>query len=77
MHLLSTLLSIKWNLVARREWMLVDAYDAANQGNYTLVHELQDVFGEPFEEQSADTTARFYRRRPDCADGRPGTAFMS
>jgi len=60
-----------------REWMLVDAYDAANRGDYALVHELQDVFSQPFAEQSSERAARFYRRRPDCADGRPGTAFMS
>jgi len=60
-----------------REWMLVDAYEAANRGDYALVHELQDVFSQPFVEQTADRAARFYRRRPDCADGRPGTAFMS
>jgi len=34
-----------------REWMLVQAYTAADKGNYDLVHELYKLFQNPYDEQ--------------------------
>ncbi|MEZ5535830.1 MAG: protein adenylyltransferase SelO family protein [Thiolinea sp.] len=47
-----------------REWLIVPAYQQAMQGDYTLVHELQQVLSEPYAEQSAETEAKYYRLKP-------------
>lgn len=47
-----------------REWFLVPAYEKAAQGDYTLIHELQEVMTDPYAEQSAETEAKYYRRKP-------------
>jgi len=59
-----------------REWMLVEAYDAAYKGDYSLVHTLYGLFSRPFDEQP-EFEARYYRRAPASAEERGGTAFMS
>lgn len=46
-----------------RQWMLVDAYVRAQQGDYALVHALQALFEAPYDEQP-HFEARFYRRAP-------------
>ncbi len=47
-----------------REWHLVEAYQQANNGDYTLVRELQEVMNKPYEEQSEEVEARYYRLKP-------------
>ncbi|MGK7929812.1 MAG: YdiU family protein [Microcystaceae cyanobacterium] len=47
-----------------REWLIVPAYQQAMQGDYTLVKELQEVLGRPYDEQSQDVEDRYYRLRP-------------
>jgi uncharacterized protein YdiU (UPF0061 family) len=59
-----------------REWMLVDAYSAAHEGDYAPLRQLQALFERPFDEQP-EHEAAFYRRRPDGVAERGGTAFMS
>jgi len=34
-----------------REWMLVDAYTAANRGDYTEIKALHNLFKKPYDEQ--------------------------
>ena len=46
-----------------RQWMLVDAYVRAQQGDYALLHTLQELFEAPYDEQP-QFEARFYRRAP-------------
>ena len=59
-----------------REWMLAEAYTAAENGDNTGVHRLQELFRSPFEEQP-HFALQYYRRRPDSAAHQGGIAFMS
>lgn len=59
-----------------REWMLVDAYRNAGQGDYSLVHELYDLFLEPYAEQP-HYTSKYYRRAPADVLMKGGIAKMS
>jgi uncharacterized protein YdiU (UPF0061 family) len=60
-----------------REWMLVEAYNAAiRKGDESVVHELFSLFEAPYEEQP-EMEGKYYRRAPDTALMTGGTAFMS
>eukprot|EP00933_Yihiella_yeosuensis_P063264 TRINITY_DN66383_c0_g1_i1.p1 TRINITY_DN66383_c0_g1~~TRINITY_DN66383_c0_g1_i1.p1 ORF type:complete len:620 (+),score=128.04 TRINITY_DN66383_c0_g1_i1:73-1860(+) len=59
-----------------REWMLVEAYQAASKKDYSLIHSLYKLFSKPFDEQP-EFEERYYRKAPSTADELPGTAFMS
>ncbi len=48
-----------------REWFLVPAYKAAEQGDYSLVHELQEVMNKPYDEQSDKIAQKYYQPKPD------------
>ncbi|MCF8088342.1 MAG: protein adenylyltransferase SelO family protein [Desulfotignum sp.] len=50
---------------AWREWLIVPAYQQAMQGDYTLVRELQQVLGSPYDEQSERVDATYYRLKPE------------
>lgn len=60
-----------------REWMLVDAYSAADDGDNSILNELYELIQRPYEEGSKEEVAAYYRRTPDNAMARGGTAFMS
>lgn len=48
-----------------REWQLVAAYkQAAEEGEYTLLRELQDVMTHPYAEQSKEIEEKYYRLMP-------------
>lgn len=47
-----------------REWFLVPAYKAAENGDYTLIHELQEVMNHPYDEQSREIEKKYYRLKP-------------
>jgi uncharacterized protein YdiU (UPF0061 family) len=47
-----------------REWFLVEAYDKAYDGDYTLIHELQEIMTKPYEEQSKEIEEKFYMKKP-------------
>lgn len=49
---------------AWREWLVVPAYQQAEKGDYSLIRELQSVFSNPYEEQSAEVETKFYRKKP-------------
>merc|ERR1711879_352897 len=59
-----------------REWMLVQAYEEALQGNFDLVHELYELILKPYDEQPK-FEARYYRRATADWLQRPGCAYMS
>jgi uncharacterized protein YdiU (UPF0061 family) len=62
-----------------REWMLIDAYTHAAQGNYAPTLRLQELFLNPYAEQPA-FEADFYHRAPEgtySGIGRAGQTFMS
>ena len=60
-----------------REWMLVEAYDAAAAGDYGPVNALQELFKDPYAEGTAEQAERFFRRAPDEALRKGGVAFMT
>jgi len=47
-----------------REWFLVPAYQQAEEGNYSLIHELQEVMTDPYAEQSKEIEEKYYREKP-------------
>ncbi|MCH9813993.1 MAG: protein adenylyltransferase SelO family protein [Epsilonproteobacteria bacterium] len=47
-----------------REWFLVPAYKQAEQGDYSLIHELQEVMNNPYDEQSSEIEEKYYREKP-------------
>lgn len=47
-----------------REWFLVPAYQKAVQGNYRLIHELQEVMNNPYDEQSDEIATKYYAKKP-------------
>ena len=60
-----------------REWMLVEAYEAAKlSGDFAPSEALQRLTARPYEEGTEEETARYYRPAPS-AFRNAGTAFMS
>merc|ERR1719343_484334 len=60
-----------------REWILVEAYSAAADGDYSLVKELYELCKHPYEEGTAKQSRLYYRRQPESSISKGGTAFMS
>ena len=58
-----------------REWMRVEAYEAAKRGDFSGAHELHGLVKAPYAEHDG-LAAKYYRRAPDAALTKPGTAFM-
>ena len=59
-----------------REWMLAEAYEAAERGEYAPLRELHELLRRPYDEQP-DRADRYYRRRPAGAEQQGGIGFMS
>lgn len=47
-----------------REWLIAPAYEKAAQGDYSLIKELQDVFSNPYEEQSKELELKYNVMKP-------------
>ena len=47
-----------------REWFLVPAYQQADEGDYTLIRELQEVMTNPYDEQSKEIEDKYYKLKP-------------
>lgn len=47
-----------------REWMLVEAYQAAAQGDIAPLERLQQLFAAPYDEHSSEDESMFYRKMP-------------
>ena len=47
-----------------REWLIAPAYKKAEQGDYTLIKELQAVFSNPYDEQSLEVATKYDRLKP-------------
>jgi len=60
-----------------REWILVEAYTAASNGDISTVKELHDLCKNPYDEGTPEQTALYYRRAPASSTAKGGTAFMS
>ena len=68
-----------------REWMFVNAYTEANEGSYTLVQELYELFKKPYRLTEYDGSNdqyfnKYYRKAPKCTYegiGIGGEAYMT
>ena len=47
-----------------REWMIVPAYEEAEEGNYNLIQELQSILSNPYEEQSLEISQKYNLLKP-------------
>ncbi len=47
-----------------REWLIAPAYEKAEEGDYSLIKELQDVFSNPYDEQSSQIEMKYDRLKP-------------
>ena len=59
-----------------REWMLAEAYEAAERGDYAAVRTLHDVLRRPYDEQP-EVASRFFQRAPDGSDVQGGIGFRA
>lgn len=62
-----------------REWMLVDAYEAVNRGDNSILFELQSLFRTPYDEH-LEVEEKYYRRSPVYTNvglGTGGVSFMT
>ena len=60
-----------------REWFLVRAYEEANEGNYSLINDLQEIMNNPYSEQSKEIEERYYRLKPVEFFDLAGTSHVS
>jgi uncharacterized protein YdiU (UPF0061 family) len=60
-----------------REWMMVNAYTAAANGDESELHNLFELIQSPYDEGTLEQQTKYYRRTPDEAYMAAGTAFMS
>jgi uncharacterized protein YdiU (UPF0061 family) len=60
-----------------REWMLAEAYAAAELGDFSAMHELQRVLADPYTDQGAEINSRYYQLQPVRMDGMGGISFFS
>lgn len=60
-----------------REWMLVEAYETANKGDFALVKQLHDLLLDPYAEGTPAQAEKYYRTAPKVSLSKGGTAFMS
>ncbi|MFT7486606.1 MAG: hypothetical protein ACI9F9_002461 [Candidatus Paceibacteria bacterium] len=47
-----------------REWLIAPAYERAEQGDYSLIKDLQQVFSNPYNEQSSELESKYDRLKP-------------
>ena len=47
-----------------REWLITPAYEKAEEGDYSLIKELQAVLDRPYEEQSSEIERKYDRLKP-------------
>lgn len=50
--------------VTWREWLIAPAYQQAEQGDTSLIKDLQEVFSHPYDEQSAEMESKYDRLKP-------------
>jgi len=59
-----------------REWMLMQAYTAAEQGDHAPLEEMRALFEAPFDEQP-QYEERFYQRTPPAMRAKGGISYFS
>jgi uncharacterized protein YdiU (UPF0061 family) len=60
-----------------REWMLVDAYSAAAEGDESVLKDLFELIQKPYDEGTPKQESQYYRRAHEDDLTLGGTAFMS
>ena len=60
-----------------REWLIVPAYEQASRGDYSLIHQIQAVLNNPYEEQTQAIQDQYYRLRPDAFFNAGGISHYS
>ena len=60
-----------------REWLVVPAYQQANHGDFALVHELQQVLTQPFNQQSAEVQNKYDTLKPQAFFDAGGVSHYS
>ncbi len=60
-----------------REWHLVPAYEKADEGDYSLIYELQEVMQEPYNDQSKEIEEKYYAKKPTELFDIAGVSFVS
>jgi uncharacterized protein YdiU (UPF0061 family) len=60
-----------------REWMLVEAYQAAAQGDTAPLERLQALFATPYDEHSSEDERLFYRKMPAAMLNTGGVTVMT
>ena len=60
-----------------REWLIKPAYKKAEEGDYSLVKELQAVFEKPYEDQSLEIQKKYDRLKPKKFFGAGGISHYS
>lgn len=59
-----------------REWMLMQAYSAAEEGDFSVIEELARLFRTPYDEHP-ELEAKYYRRTPDEMRSKAGVSYFS
>jgi uncharacterized protein YdiU (UPF0061 family) len=59
-----------------REWLLIEAYTAAERGDYEPLNKLYQVLQRPYDEQPEAPT-HYFSRAPLVSKDKGGCAFMS
>ena len=60
-----------------REWHLVWAYQEAQDGNYEVVRELQNIMTNPYDEQTKEIEEKYYIKKPSDFFGIAGISHVS
>ena len=60
-----------------REWLIAPAYEKAEEGDYSLINELQAVLDKPYEEQSIEIQKKYDRLKPRKFFGAGGVSHYS
>ncbi|WP_228712716.1 protein adenylyltransferase SelO family protein [Halarcobacter mediterraneus] len=60
-----------------REWILVRAYKKAEEGDYSLVNELQEIMTNPYAEQTKEIEKKYYNKKPSDFFGIAGISHIS
>ncbi|MGB7403536.1 MAG: protein adenylyltransferase SelO family protein [Arcobacter sp.] len=60
-----------------REWHLVLAYQNAENGNYDLIQELQEIMTNPYTEQTNEIEKKYYSKKPLDLFGIAGVSHVS
>ena len=59
-----------------REWMLAEAYTQAEEGDFSLVRQLQELFDAPYEEHP-ELHERYFRKTPKEMRHKGGISYYS